>query len=181
LFKSSEYNDGVVVGAVAAPGLGTHVYANRDNPLTAEVSPDRPERVRLIGVSGVFLREIDASEAHALIRERRAVGIGNKRRIRAVQLLVVEFEGRKKPRALLPFGLVGQRYSHNHATSDNPEGVWTLRRLSAHDAKTDLAIHIAHIDSLLECMTQQQRDAMICSLGLMRGLRRKDLREFLNA
>jgi len=70
-----------------------------------------------------------------LIETGRARPVGTRRRMRAL----IAVCGPDEMLALIrPY--VGQRYSHNHETGDNPQGVWTFskRVFSRHDL-TDAA------------------------------------------
>jgi hypothetical protein len=125
------------------------------------------EYVRLLDTFGHFVREIEASEARTMIRERKAVGLGTKQVFRAVQLIVdrKQVEDHGVPcRPLLPSGLVGQRYSDKHAHDDNPENVWRLKQLRARDVDTDLHIHSIYIQSLTDCMGATSKAELLAQL-----------------
>lgn len=158
--------------------------------------PATEERLKLLDAHGKFVRMIPVSEAHALIRERKAAGLGTKQHIRVVQLLVErkQIEDRDVPnRTLLPSGLVGQKYSHRHEVSEtvvddegrehprepidqNARGCWTLRRLTAKDSRTDLHMHLCYIASLMTCLPKQSQREMIEQLAESRNLKLKDMK-----
>ncbi len=120
------------------------------------------ERVRLMDANGRFIRLISEREAHRLIFERKAEGLGTRRRIDAVQLTVerqqVEEHG-VPTNNLLPNGLVGQRYSHDSATEENPAQVWMLRKLEAKSVSANVFIHECFVASVIDCLPEGERRA----------------------
>jgi hypothetical protein len=61
------------------------------------------------------------------LRDGRYIGVGTKNYTRGL-VLSGEFDTSKVTRIT---DYVGQSYSHKHVAKDNPEGVWTLKRLPA--------------------------------------------------
>ncbi len=120
------------------------------------------DKVRLLDAFGEFIHEIGSDEAHRLIRERKATGMGTRKRIRAVQLTVERkaAEDNGVPgREPLPNGLVGQRYSHNHESDDNVEQNWTLRKLTAASVNANVFIHECFVASVISCLPEGEKRA----------------------
>jgi hypothetical protein len=63
--------------------------------------------------------------AERLLANGRCIAVGTTHRIRALVAVTGQIEWLRLNRPAL-----GQRYSHNRETNDNPRGVWTFRRLS---------------------------------------------------
>ncbi|PWT75417.1 MAG: hypothetical protein C5B60_05385 [Chloroflexi bacterium] len=75
-----------------------------------------------------------ASVAH-LIENGKVRPVGTRRRMRALIAICGKHELLRA--AHIP---TGQRYSHNHETDDNPQGVWTFsKRVFARHDLTDAA------------------------------------------
>lgn len=168
--------EGAAFGA-ASTAPGTANFPRPDNPTTKEVSPE-PEMIRLLDAYGVFLRLVDAREGRLMIRNRAAVGLGSRRRIRAIQLVAVTeiapVESNHASRSrLLPNGLVGQRYSHKRENEKNPPEVWMLRKLSSPDPESELHIRSCYISSLTDCMAAGVRREFMDGIARDLGLRRK--------
>ena len=76
--------------------------------------------------TGEVLFYVAASIAQRWIEEGRCRPVGTKTVVRAL-LLDRDYDTSK----VIPItAYTGQHYSHDHADRDNPEGVWTLKRLS---------------------------------------------------
>lgn len=76
------------------------------------------ERIRVLYPSGAFYRYVSRTEAHQMIRAGLAEGLGTKTKLKTVQLLA----GPVRP-------VAGTKYSFNTATEDNPQNVYTLRKI----------------------------------------------------
>lgn len=93
---------------------------------SAAVRPIQADRLPVKDRAGETLFYVPTQVAERWLAEGRVKPLGTKTRIRAIQLLP-EFERDiqhfSKPIPITAY--MGQRYSHKHATEQNPEGVWT--------------------------------------------------------
>lgn len=99
--------------------------------------PKNEERIGVLYPDARIAYTCTQREARELIRAGVAKALGNKQRIRAIQLL----SGPSRP-------LAGTKYSHNHETRENPRNVFALR-------------NILHLDRSL--FNQVQASVMLCS------------------
>ena len=90
--------------------------------------PPVPAPLNLLPVYGVgntLLGHVSCSAAQRLLNAGSVVPRGTKRRIRALIATHDNFELLASDRPPS-----NQKYSHNRETRDNPQGVWTFKRLN---------------------------------------------------
>jgi hypothetical protein len=98
------------------------------------VSPDPVKNIRagllpVINRSGETLYYVSVAQARRLLKRGHVIGRGTKTTIRTLQLA----PGFDDSKISTVQDYTGQHYSHDHDTKVNPEGCWTLKRLSKRD------------------------------------------------
>jgi hypothetical protein len=98
------------------------------------VSPDPVKSIRALLLpvkdrSGEIRTYVGARAARRMIANGTVIALGTKQTIRALQL-APDFDDSKISTIA---DYTGQHYSHDHDTKVNPEGCWTLKRLSKRD------------------------------------------------
>jgi hypothetical protein len=112
----------------AAPALAQKT--KRSPPVPFSTVPGiRAMLLPVRGKSGETLYYVSADAAKRMIAGGRVTAMGTKQTIRALQL-GPDFDDSKIATIT---DYTGQHYSHDHATKVNPEGCWTLKRLSKRD------------------------------------------------
>ena len=89
-----------------------------------------PSRIALVDTHGSHLMWCDEQTARELIKARKARLI----RKNGYPRMLIASQGQREFGSLTGgrgTALDKTRYSHNRETRDNPEGVWTLKRLPA--------------------------------------------------
>ena len=80
----------------------------------------------MLGAGDQLLGYVTATAAQRMLDTGHAVGRGTKNRIR----VLIATHGNIDLYLLPGRPPTGQHYSHKHETSDNPRGVWTLKKLT---------------------------------------------------
>ncbi len=106
-----------------------------------------PRKLPLLDHAGERLAWIDGAKACTLWRDGKVCLHVRKRIVRAVRIQVLD------QAEYCPSQFRTTRYSHDHETAENPEGVWTLIRLPRH-------IRPVFLDVLRSCLVERSQGSL---------------------
>jgi hypothetical protein len=111
------------------PWSGRHV--KKWTPNLSDIPLPAPKNLLpVLGSGHTLLGYVSVPAAQRMLAAGHVIGEGTRRRIRALIAVHNNLD-------LLPAGRppVGQRYSHNRETPDNPLGVWTFKKMPQNPRK----------------------------------------------